>query len=90
MPTSWNDTVQIEKYLGNNLHNGNALVFEARLLLQPELADKMQWQQKTYTLIQNYGRMQLRQEIEMVHQQLFTDTKFRRFSQKIKALFKKQ
>ena len=87
MPTSWNNALQIEQYLHNNLDHGDALVFEARLLLQPELADDMQWQQKTYTLIQSYSRSQLKQEIEMVHQQLFTHAKHKRFSEKIRALF---
>ena len=88
MPTSWNDTIQIEKYLGKSRSNGDALVFEARLILDPDLADKMHWQQKTYALIKNYGRQQLKQEIELVHQQLFTQKEHQSFGQKIKALFK--
>jgi hypothetical protein len=87
MPTSWNNTIQIEQYLSNNLNNGDALVFEARLLLNPELADKVHWQQKTYTLIRGYGCQQLKQEINEVHRHLFTEPKHRRFSQKIRALF---
>ena len=67
--------------------HGDKLVFEARLLLDPELAGNVQWQQKTYTLIQSYSRYQLKQEIEMVHQQLFTHAKHQRFSEKIRALF---
>lgn len=88
MPTSWNDTLQIENYLGKNKSNGDALVFEARLILEPALADKMKWQQQAYTLIKNYGRQQLKQEIELVHEQLFTQKAHTSFSQKIKALFK--
>jgi len=87
MPTSWNDTLQIDKYLHNKMKPGDALVFEARFILQPELQDKLQWQQKTYSLIQSYGRQQLKQEIDAVHQQLFTEPIHRRFSQKIMALF---
>ena len=45
MPTSWTNTLQIEKYLGKGMSNGDALVFEAHLILDPDLADKMQWQQ---------------------------------------------
>jgi hypothetical protein len=88
MPTSWNDTVQIERYLSRNGNNGDALLFEARLILEPDLADKLEWQQKTYTLIKNYSRTHLKQEIELVQQQLFTQTEHTSFSQKIKALFK--
>ena len=88
MPTSWNDTLEIEKYLGKNRSNGDALLFEARLILEPGLVDKMEWQQKTYTLIKNYGRQQLKQEIELVHEQLLNQKAHTSFSQKIKALFK--
>ena len=89
MPTSSSNTIRIDQYLHKKMSTGDALVFEARLLLQPDLTDDMHWQQKTYGLVQNYGRVQLKQEIEVVHQQLFTDSKYHRFSQKIKALFKK-
>ena len=88
MPTSWNDTVEIEKYLGNDRSNGDALLFQARLILEPDLAEKLKWQQKTYTLIKNYSRTHLKQEIELVQQQLFTQIEHTSFSQKIRALFK--
>ena len=88
MPTSWNDTSEIEKYLGKHRSNGDALLFEARLILEPGLADKLEWQQKTYTVIKNYSRIHLKQEIELVHEQLFTQIEHTSFSQKIKALFK--
>ena len=90
MPTSLNNTAQIDQYLHKKMSAGDALVFEARLLLQSELTDDMHWQQKTYKLVQSYGRAQLKQEIATVENHLFTDNKHRSFSQKIKALFKKQ
>ena len=64
MPTSWNDTSEIEKYLGKHRSNGDALLFEARLILEPDLTEKMQWQHKSYSLIKTYGRQQLKQQIE--------------------------
>ncbi len=85
--TSWNETQQIEAHLYGLADTGTALVFEARLLLEPELADKLVWQQKTYAVIQQYGRRQLKQEIEAVHQQLFTQPQHLTFSQKIRLLF---
>jgi hypothetical protein len=88
MPISWNDTAEIDKYLGKKTTNGNTLLFEARLILEPDLADKIHWQKQTYTLIKAYGRMQLKQEIELVHEQLFTQIAHTSFSQKIKSLFK--
>lgn len=88
MPTSWNDTLLIEKYLDKSMSNQDALVFEARLILEPDLAEKTRWQDKTHTLIKRYGRQHLKYEIELVHKHLFTQKAHRSFSQKIKALFK--
>lgn len=90
MMTSWNETKQIEAYLLGTANTGDALVFEARLLLDERLADKVLWQQKTYSTIKHFGRTQLKKEIELVHQQLFTQPKHMGFSQKIRLLFSKQ
>ena len=90
MRTSLIETRQIEAHLLQLSEPGDALVFEARLLLEPELNDKMQWQKETYTIIRQYGRDQLKQEIEAVHQQLFTEPKHAGFRQKIMRLFSKK
>ncbi|HTH81489.1 MAG TPA: hypothetical protein VL490_01055 [Mucilaginibacter sp.] len=88
--TSWSETKQIEAHLFGTADTGSALLFEARLLLDNDLGDKVMWQQKTYSVIQQYGRRQLRREIEDVHQQLFTKPEHLSFSQKIRLLFSKQ
>jgi len=85
--TSWNETEQIEAHLTGRLDTGDSLVFEARMLLEPELGDKVLWQQKTYNIIQNYSRRQLKKEIEAVHQKLFTQPQHISFNQKIRRLF---
>jgi hypothetical protein len=90
MRTSLIETQQIEAHLMGRSDPGDALVFEARLLLQAELREKLQWQQQTYKLIKKYGRDQLKKEIEAVHQQLFTQPQHRSFSQKIRQLFSKR
>jgi hypothetical protein len=88
--TSWNETEQIEAHLLGQHDAGNALVFEARMLLDPELSDKLAWQKKSYSIIQTYGRRQLKKEIEAVHQKLFTQPEHTSFSQKIRRLFTKK
>lgn len=90
MRTSLIETEQIEAHLLRLSEPGDALVFEARLLLEPELMDKMHWQKKTYTLINQYGRQQLKQEIEAVHQQLFNRPEHTGFRQKMMRLFTKK
>lgn len=90
MRTSLIETEQIETHLLRLSEQGDALVFEARLLLDPELKYKMRWQQKTYSIVRQYGRQQLRQEIEAVHRQLFNRPEHAGFRQKIMRLFVKK
>ncbi|MFD2145700.1 hypothetical protein [Mucilaginibacter antarcticus] len=63
MTTSWNETKQIEAHLQGTTHPGDALLFEARLVLDNTLADKVMWQQKAYGVIQQYGRRQLKKRL---------------------------
>lgn len=87
MRTSLIETEQIEAHLMRRSEPGDQLVFEARLLLEPELREKMQWQQEAYRMVKLHGRDQLKQEIEAVHQKLFTQKEHLGFSQKIRRLF---
>lgn len=89
MKTSWNETQQIDEHLSGSMNTGDALVFEAKLLLEPELGSKVLWQQKTHAIITQFGRRQLKNEIETIHQKLFTSPEHRSFSQKIRRLFTK-
>jgi hypothetical protein len=90
MRTSLIETEQIAAHLLHRCEPGEALVFEARLLLDPELREKTQWQKEAYRLVKLYGRDQLKQEIEAVHQKLFTQTTHLSFSRKIRRLFTKR
>jgi len=88
MTTSWNETRHIDLHISGKADTGDALLFEAQLLLDPALHDKVLWQKRTYAIINNYGRAQLKNEIEAVHQKLFTAAEHLSFSQKIRRLFK--
>lgn len=82
-----NEIRQIDDYLFKYAGEADTLLFEARLILQPELREKLHWQQKVYELVGQYGRRQLKAEIEAVHQQLFNAPEHRSFAQKIRAFF---
>lgn len=87
MRTSLNNIAQIEAHLLNKLHPGDTLLFDARLLLDTELQASVSAQKQVYTLVQQYGRRQLKQEIEAIHQQLFTQPEHLSFKQKIARIF---
>lgn len=89
MKTSWNELLLIEDYLLSDRKEADNVLLEARIILEPDLKDSVFWQEKTYRLIQQYGRQQLRKEIEQVHEKLFTAPEHYSFRQKIKQLFGK-
>lgn len=87
MRTSLHDIQQIDDYLLKIAGEADQRLFEARLLLQPALHQQLLWQQKTYAIIRQYSRRQLKAEIESVHQDLFTGVEHTTFRRKIMALF---
>lgn len=89
MRTSLNNLKLTEEYLNGQATPGDALLFEARLIIEPELNEQMQHQQQAYRLISQYGRQQLKAQLEEVHQQLFTLSRYARFRQQVLTLFRK-
>ena len=89
MRTSLNDIQLIDDYLLHVAGETDRALFEARLLLQPALQEHLAWQQKTYDIIRQYSRRQLKAEIESVHQHLFTEPEHIPFRQKILDIFQR-
>ncbi|GAA3959976.1 hypothetical protein [Mucilaginibacter dorajii] len=87
MRTSLNNIATIEAHLHKKQQPADALLFDAKLLLDDTLQVNVPAQQQAYSLVQQYGRKQLKQEIETVHQQLFNTTKHLSFRQKIARIF---
>ncbi|MDR6944969.1 hypothetical protein [Mucilaginibacter pocheonensis] len=87
MRTSLNEIAAIEDHLLQRHTPGAALLFEAKMLLDADLQNKVSSQQQVYSLVQQYSRKQLKHEIEAVHQQLFTQPEHLSFRQKIARIF---
>ncbi|WCT11076.1 hypothetical protein [Mucilaginibacter jinjuensis] len=89
MRTSLNELKQIEDHLLRLSPPDDTLLFAAKMILDTNLRSNVLLQQRTYTLVQQYGRKQLKAEIEAVHQQIFSNTAHQTFVDKILSLFKK-
>jgi hypothetical protein len=87
MRTSLNNIALIERRLLKKPVPGEALLFEAKTLLDQELHANVSAQLQVYSLANEYGRRQLKQEIEVVHQQLFNQPEHLSFRQKIARIF---
>ncbi|WP_423148242.1 hypothetical protein [Rubrolithibacter danxiaensis] len=87
MRTSLNEIQHIENHLFGQLSGEEELLFQANLLINTTLEENKQAQQKSYQLINAFGRKQLKQELEGVHLKLFSEKRYKHFRQKILALF---
>ena len=89
MRTSLNNIKAIDDHLFGRNAPGDALVFEANLILSSSLRDDIEQQQRTYAVIKQYSRKQLKAEIAAVQQKLHNEQQYHSFMQKIINLFKK-
>lgn len=79
----------IEKYLLEQLEPQSRVLFEARLLVDPILKIRVQWQRKIHSIVRRSGRRQLKMELERIHRELLVDPSRSQFQQKILQLFSK-
>ena len=87
MRTSLIETQEIDRYLNDEMTTMSRLVFESRMLVDPSLKEKVNYQKKADALIKAYGRQKLKQEIENIDQMLFSDAKFKSFQTKVFSIF---
>jgi hypothetical protein len=88
MRTSLNEIKKIEGHIFGKLPAEESLLFQAQLLVSNDLSEKLHWQERTTELIKLYGRQKLKEELELVHQQLFKTN--RGFRNRILNFFKKR
>ena len=88
MMTSLNNARLIEAYLQNKLSPLNRLMFEARLILNPDLRSDLHYQEKTYRVVKMYHRKQLKVEFEEMYQRICSNPDNVTFQQNIHQIFK--
>ena len=84
------ETKEIDRYLLDKLSPASRLLFEARLLIDPTLKLRVEWQQRLYSIIKRSGRRQMKSEVARVHHQLFSDPAKREFQLNVFQLFSKK
>lgn len=88
MRTSLNETQLIDGHLFNGLSGEDSALFNAMLIVDPGLSERVGWQKMTHEIITQYSHKKLKAEIEVVHQKLFTEEKYTSFHQRILKLFR--
>ena len=87
MRTSLNNILKTEQYLTGQLAPEDQLLYDARLIVDQDLKEQTQWQQHTYEVIRAYGRMQIRKQLEQMHDKLMTEPQHAGFRNKIRKIF---
>jgi hypothetical protein len=87
MRTSLSRIREIENFIEGKMSGGEALIFQAKLLLDSELRQEVQSQRQTVSLIKLHGREKLRNEIEAIHQDIFNDNSDHFLRIRIRSLF---
>ncbi len=89
MRTSLNNIKLIDDYLLNRMDPGEALVFEAQMLLSAELSNNFCNHKQTLAIVKQYSRGALKAQISAIQTKLSTEPQHHVFMQRIIHLFKK-
>ena len=87
MRTSLHEIKLIDDHIFNKATIEDKLVFDAMLILDPQLDEKIFWQKRTHAAVKQYARKKLKAEIDSVHRKLFSEPKHQSFRQRILSLF---
>ena len=90
MKTSLNNMEETEDFLSGRLSADESLHFKLRMLLDPVWRKNVAFQQKTYSIIHAYARKKMKEEIQAVHDKIFSDPHRAAYHQQVWELFKKQ
>ena len=84
------ETKEIDRYLLGKMSIASRLLFEARLLIDPTLKLRVEWQQRLHSIIKWSGRRQMKSEVSRIHHQLFRDPDKQEFQTFVFQLFSKK
>ena len=65
MMTSLNEIKLIDGYIFNNNPTEDTLLFDALLIINPQLSGQVVWQKKTHVIVQQYSRKKLKAELNL-------------------------
>jgi hypothetical protein len=88
MKTSLTDLARTEKFLRDELHPADALVYEAQMLVDEDLQKKTFYHRMVHSLVRAYHRKKLKAEVQEVHEKLFKDPARAHVWQELIKLFK--
>ena len=88
MKTSLAKTKAIEAYLENALSGEDSTLFSAKMVLDEQLAEQIQWQAKTYELVRQLGRQEVKAHLQAFYQEIMEQPKHQSLKQRLLSYFK--
>lgn len=85
-----NELREMEEFLSGTMKPGETLLFRARLLLNPGLRRSVSLLRRCHAVIRWYGRKELKEKIQSVHNRVFTDPSRTTYRSSIEQLFHKR
>ena len=76
---------EAERYLLHEMSMADRLVFQARMIISPELREHVKQQKKTLQIIKQLAREQKRAELEGIYTKLMAD---KHFAAQLRNIFK--
>ena len=76
MRKSLHEVQEIDKYIFCRMTRTDRLVFQARMILQPGLKEKVRLQQKAHTFLRWCSRKEKKDELTALYHRLMSDTTF--------------
>jgi hypothetical protein len=87
MRTSLTEIRDTEMFVLDELSPEDSLVFEARLLTNPNLKANVGFQRKLYVLLKIFQRRKIRAEILAIHSTVFNAEKRQSFRDRVTQIF---
>lgn len=88
MRTSLNEIRNIELQLQEPQKSPEEdLIWKAKLLIDPELNNKVKWQVKAYQLVRYFGRKSLKKDLNDLHHNLMVNPAHKHFQVRVQEIF---
>lgn len=89
MRTSLQEIKQIDDFFSNQLPQQEALLFDAKTILDPSLSYKVRLHQIVVTMAMKFGRKKIKAEIAAVEQKAFAHRDHLHLQQRVEEIFSK-
>jgi hypothetical protein len=78
------DIEQTEQYLLNRMDDPDRMLFEAKMIIDPQLKNNAVYQRKTYAIVRWFARKQEKIRLDSIYNNLMRD---KNFAAKINSIF---